>query len=217
MRYLLVPALMLGSLLAFCQRQDHPAGNIAGTVTESNGMPLADATVYAVPQDLTLEGSSPRSVQTDRNGAFDFTGGLPWGDYKVYASKAKDGYPNPLDSFYAGSQPDAPKVELREDRPSSNVTLTVGDKAGTIKGRILDKDSGAPLKGHISFVIPDGGHSVNSAARDGEYRALVPPHKDVLVMVTVFSRGSEHSEVTLPSMRLEPGQEVVLDIPVSSK
>jgi len=220
MKHLLTVALVLASLCADSRALDDPSGNIKGTVTEQNGNPVYEATVYAVPQDLTLDGITTRSVQTGRNGAFDFTGRLPWGSYKLYVSKDKDGYPNPLDSFYADSNVEAAKVELSEANPSAEVTLNMGEKAGIITGRILDADTGAPVKARIHFVgvdNMDSGHSVNSRAKDGEYYALVPPRKDVFVMVTIYSPGSVRDEVPNPALRLEPGQEVVMDIPVSTK
>jgi hypothetical protein len=219
MKPLLTAALVLASLCAHSQTLDNPSGNIKGTVTEQNGNPVFEATVYAVPQDLTLDGISTRAVRTDKHGAFDFTGGLPWGNYKLYTCKDKDGYPNPLDGFYADSQPNAVQVELREDNPFAEVPVTLGEKAGIITGRVLDADTGTPVKARVTFWREDrkGDHGVTSRSKDGEYRALVPPREDVIVMVVVSSPTKEHAAAPLPSLRLEPGQEIVMDIPISTK
>jgi len=219
MKVLLVSALIATSLFAYPQTQDSPNGNIKGTVSDDTGTPVFDATVYAVPQDLTLEGIAPRSVRTDRSGTFDFTGGLPWGNYKVYTEKDKDGYPNPLDSFYRDLETKPVEVQLSEGSSSAEVSLQMGERAGIITGRVLDADTGAPLKVRLGVLYRDdkggGDHGVNSRAKDGEYRVLVPPGKDIIVMVHI--EPGDRSLVPTPALRLESGQEVVMDIPVSRK
>jgi len=220
MKHLLTVILVLASLCANSQTLDKTSGNIKGNVTEQNGNPVFDATVYAVPQDLTLDGITPRSVQTDRKSAFDFTGGLPWGHYKLYACKSKDGCPSPLDSFYADSQVEAVKAELREDSPSAEVTVNMGEKAGIITGRVLDADTGGPVEARVVFRREDGegGHAVTSRSKDGEYRVLLPPGKDVMIAMVHIEPG-DRSLAPLPTLRLrlEPAQQIVLDIPISSK
>ena len=188
MKPLLTAALVLACLCVHSQTLDRRSGNVKGNVADQNGNPVYGATVYAVPQDLMLDGISPRSVRADNHGAFDFKEGLAWGDYKLYACKDKDGYPNPLDGFYADSQPDAAHVELREDNPVADVPVTLGEKAGTITGRVLDADTGAPLKARVAFIREDGkgDHGVTSRSKDGKYRALVPPRVDLIVMVMVM-------------------------------
>jgi hypothetical protein len=215
MKHLLALAVVASSLLAYSQTQNHLTGNITGTVVEQNGIPLFDATVYAVPESLSLDGISPHSVKTNRDGTFNFGEKLEWGTYKLYARKDKDAYPDPLDTFYADAKLATATADLAEANPSKEVTIMLGEKAGVITGRVVDADTGAPLKARIAFIDEDGnGHSVSSQSKTGEYYALVPAEKDVIVMVDVYSPHHRRTEVPFPHLQLESGQEVVLDIPV---
>jgi hypothetical protein len=74
MKHFLTLALVAASLFASSQIKDHPDGEIKGTVTDQNGSPAPAATVYAVPQGITFDRMTPRSVKTDRSGEFDFHG-----------------------------------------------------------------------------------------------------------------------------------------------
>jgi hypothetical protein len=170
---------------------------------------------YAVPESLSLDGISPHSVKTNRDGTFNFGEKLEWGTYKLYARKDKDAYPDPLDRFYADAKLATATADLAEANPSKEVTIMLGEKAGVITGRVVDADTGAPLKARIAFIDEDGnGHSVSSQSKTGEYYALVPAEKDVIVMVDVYSPHHRRTEVPFPHLQLEFGQEVVLDIPV---
>jgi hypothetical protein len=146
MKHLLTLALVVASLSAYSQTKNQPSGQIKGTITDENGNAVSAATVYAVPQDMTFEGLAPRSVKTGRNGEFDFRGGFQLGAYKIYSRKDADAYPDRSDSFYADSKAEAPKVDLTEDHPSATITVTLGEKAGVLEGRVVDTDTGAGLK-----------------------------------------------------------------------
>ena len=65
-------ALVMTSLCAYPQTDTRPNGDISGIVTDQNGTPVAAATVYAVPQDITFDGITPRSIITGKNGEFHF-------------------------------------------------------------------------------------------------------------------------------------------------
>jgi hypothetical protein len=70
MKHLLTLVLAVASLFAYSQTKDRLVGDIKGIVTDENGNPVSAATVYAVPQDITFDGVTPRSTKTDRNGTF---------------------------------------------------------------------------------------------------------------------------------------------------
>jgi hypothetical protein len=224
MKHLLTLVAVAGSLFFQSQiaqsqpKEQHPAGEIKGTVTDHNGTPIALATVYAVPQDLTLNDITPRSVKTDKNGNFDFRGGFELGAYKLYSKKDEEAYLDPFDNFYADAKADAPKVELTEDHPSSTVAVKLGQKAGVVAGRVVDADTGAALKATVFFVDGQGhGHHFESAPDDGKFRALVPPGKELTLMVRVEGSPSERMRLPVAPVRLEPGQYVYIDLPVSAR
>lgn len=212
MKHLIVLVVASASLLA--QAQSKQSGNIRGVVTDQTGSPVAGATVYAVAQGLTLDDAIPRSVKTDNNGVFDFRGGLDLGAYKLYARKDSAGYPNPFDSFYADAKSNAPKIDLTHEHPSGNVTLKLGPQAAVIAGRIVDANTRVPLKANLSFEDSEGhGHEVEV---DGSYRIQVPPGKNVTLMV-FLPPPSDRSLIAGPPLKLDPGQYVYLEIPVSAQ
>ena len=216
MKRLAILIVVGGSLFAYSQTEVHLNGEIRGSVTEQNGNPISGATVYAVPQGLTLNDITPRLVKTDRNGEFDFHGGFELQEYKLYSRKDEDAYFDPFDGFYANSKAQAPAVDLTQDHPSATVTVTMGERAGVVVGRVIDADTGAVLKSRLYFYDGQGhGHRFDSGV-DGKYRAILPPGKDISLMVTVLFQSSERTQIPVaPRLRLEQGQFIYMDIPVS--
>jgi hypothetical protein len=214
MKHFLTLALVVASLSAYSQTKNQPSGEIKGTVTDENENAVSAATVYAVPQDISFDSIAPRSTKTDRNGAFDFGGGFELGAYKLYSRKDADAYPDRSNSFYADSKVEPPKVDLTEVHPSATIPLILGEKAGVLAGRVLDADTGASLKAKLVFMDEDGNNY--SVLVNGKYRALIPAEKDVSLMVMVMSP-DYGSQLPVPPLRLAPGQEMDMDIPLSKR
>lgn len=209
MKPLLVLIVVTGTLIAQTPTK-HPSGEIKGAVVDPNGGPVSGATVYAVPQGLVLDDATPRSVKTDSNGRFDFRGGFELRSYKLYSRKDADGYLNPLDAFY-GDGDSAVEVALTKKHPASVVKVKLGRQAAVISGKVFDVDSGTPLKAYVGLMDEEGnGHST---VVDGDYNLVVPSEKSVTVMVTVI--GTRRPLVPVSSLRLEPGQRIYMDIPIS--
>jgi len=219
MKHLAILIVVVGSLFAYSQTKVRLSGEIKGSVTDQNGSPISGATVYAVPQGLTFNDITPRSVKTDSNGEFDFRGGFELEEYKLYSRKDEDGYFDPSDRFYAGSNAEAPVVDLTENHLSATVTVKMGEKAGVVVGRVIDADTGAGLKARLDFYDSQGNGRRFDSAVDGKYRALLPPGKDIrLMMVTVLSPSSARTQIPVaPLPRLEPGQFIYMDVPVSKQ
>jgi hypothetical protein len=214
MKPFLVSIMIAGSLFAQAQTREPVTGEIKGTLTDGNGNPVAAATVYAVPQDLTFDSVTPRSITTDRRGEFDFHGDFRLGAYKIYSRKDADAYPDRSDSFYADSKVEPPKVELTEDHPSATVALSLGEKAGVVSGRVVDADTGVTLKAKLVFIDEDG--NSHSVMTNGKYRALVPSGKNVSLMVMVMD-ANYGSQSPVAPVQLAPGQEMHMDIPLSKR
>jgi hypothetical protein len=168
-----------------------------------------------VPQGLTFDEITPRSVKTDSSGKFDFRGGFQSGPYKLYSGKDEDGFANPFDRFYANANAEAPKVDLTEEHPSATVTVKLGERAGVIAGRVIDAESGRTLRAMLALL--DGEGNGHSAVADGAYRVLVPAGKDLTIMVTLLDTSYDRWQRPVAPLRLEPGQYVFLDIPVSGR
>ena len=188
-----------------------PSGHIAGKVIDQNGSAVSAATVFAISQDAVLSDVTGRSAKTDSHGRFNFREGLDFGNYKLYAQKDADGYLSPQDAFYADSDNRVVKLALSPKHPSSTVTLKLGKQAAVISGKVFDVDSGAPLTAYVGLMDDDGnGHSV---VVDGDYNLTVPSEKNFKLMVMVL--GTRRPLVPVSALRLEPGQRIYLDIPIS--
>lgn len=210
MKSLLVLIAVSGTLIAQSSTKQ-VSGEIRGTVVDQNGSLVSAITVYAVPQGVVLDDATPRSVKTDRNGRFDFRGGFELGPYKLYSRKDADGYLNPLDDFY-GDGDSAVEVALTKKHPVSVAKVKLGRQAAVISGKVFDVESGTPLKAYVGLMDEDGnGHS---SVVDGDYNLVVPSEKNVTVMVTVI--GTRRPVIPVSSLRLEPGQRIYMDIPISA-
>jgi hypothetical protein len=212
MKHLAILIVLAGGLLAQAQTKVVPR-EIRGTVTDQLGAPVAGATVYAVFQDLGLNDISPRSVTADSNGRFVFRGDLQLGSYKLYAKKDNEGYPDPFDRFYVDAKAEAPAVKLSAAHPSANTIVELGRQAAVLTGRIIDAKTGESVKAYLGLLDSEGhGHSVFA---DGNYRVLLPAGKELTVMVTILDAHGDHSSLPIAPLKLEPGQYVSMDIPVS--
>jgi hypothetical protein len=215
MKHFLAMALIATSFFANSQTKNPLDGQIKGTVTDQSGSPVVDVTVYAVPQFLAFNGIKPRTVKTNRNGEFDFRGGFQLGAYKLYSQKGEDGYPDPFKSFYADSKFEVPKVVLTKAHNSATVKLTLGSKVGVVAGQVIDADSGVATKALLVFIDEDGNR--REILADGSFRVSLPPGKDLTLLVTAVSRQSTTQRPFDTPLRLEPGQEIYMDIPVSKQ
>jgi hypothetical protein len=111
---------------------------------------------------------------------------------------------------------EAPHVDLTEDHPSATVTLLLGEKAGVLVGKVIDVDTGAAVKTKLVFMDEDGND--HSVLANGEYRALLPQGKNVTLMVMVMVMSPDyHPQSPVAPLRLEPGQEMHMDIRVSKQ
>ena len=95
-----------------------------------------------------------------------------------------------------------------------STTVILGEKAGVLVGRVVDADTGAALNAKLVFMDEDGNN--HSVLVNGKYRALLPAGKDVTLMVMVTS-SDYGSQSPVPPLRLAPGQEMYMDIPLSKR
>lgn len=211
MKLFLAFVLIVTTVPVYSQAKEQILGEIKGTVTDANGNLVPGATVYVVPQEISFENIAPRSTTANAAGSFEFHAGFALGTYKMYAKKESDGYPDPSDDFYADPKREQLTVELTKEHPSSTTTVAMLDRAAVLAGSVVDADSHVPLKAKLVFMDQDG--NSHSIMVTGKYRTLVPPGKDLTLMVIVMSP-DYGSQAPVPALRLASGQEMDMDIPL---
>lgn len=214
MKFFLAFALIVSTVLAYSQTKEKTQGEIKGTVTDANGNLVPGATVYVVPQEISFENVAPRSITANALGEFDFRGGFTLGMYKVYAKRESDGYPDPSDTFYADPKREPLTVELTKEHPSAATTVALLDRAAVLVGNVVDAESHVPLKAKLVLMDQDG--NSHSVMVTGKYRTLIPPGRDLTLMVMVMSP-DYGSQAPVPTLRLASGQEMDMDIPLSKR
>lgn len=122
---------------------------IRGTVVDERGTAVPKAEVQIDPLERAPGSSIVRSVETDNQGAFLITPLEPT-NYKLFAMKETQGYPNTAFAFYSNNI--FPVVSLTPTVPAADVLLRVGPPAGVLSGRIRDATTGREVVPH-AFVL----------------------------------------------------------------
>lgn len=87
---------------------------------------------------------------------------------------------------------------------AGNNLLTSSFGAGSMRPSVRAK---------LAFIDEDG--NADSIFANSKYRELLPSDKDFTLMVMVMSPGYRQYPIT--SLRLQPGQEMQMDIPISKE
>jgi hypothetical protein len=166
-----------------------PGVRLSGTVVDRDGRPAARATVTLIPQDVRL--SPSRSEMVVFGGSFILFGVRP-GAYRLFAwEDSLDTVPSPklLKAFEkravsltlaAGDTPGPVRIELIPAAESAKISgLTSAPppaKAmGSLRGRVVDAVTGAPMKG-AALNLKGWGDATpqSSAATDEQGRFEFP-------------------------------------------
>jgi hypothetical protein len=128
-------------------------GVITGKVTDSDGRPLIEETVSISNAESNPKyGSRVRGMRTDDRGAYRIFG-IPPGNYKVAAGTNELSSRWEIPRFRQTFHPDATDVSqattinVTEGSETTNVDITVkgGERTYSIRGRIIDGDTGRPM------------------------------------------------------------------------
>ena len=215
MRNLPVIVLLL-SACAVSQTPDPTPvdGRISGTVVNADGKPVPDATVYVSEEASSLVDVGRKQTRTDAAGHFDFGAKLERGVYEIYARKDKDGYPDPASDFYQPLNFSPQKVQLFGDHPVKEVTITLENKAAILTGRVIDTDTGQPLKADVGFINVQtrGGRSV--IVDNGNFRELIPANTDIVILVEEVGRDHAYWSPFTTKLSLQPGETRDVEIPL---
>jgi hypothetical protein len=207
MRLKLVPALLVLSTVG-CFAQVAGQGRVTGTVLTQEGQPVESANVCVVVWTAGSSSATCRNT-TDEVGRFDIKN-APMGPFFVTASKEEDGY-----SMVEG-QGGGQKVDLTAERPTADVIIKLGAKAGILIGSVKDSVTGKPVDGiQLNYISIAG--KVNGTAGgygNGTFRLNLPTTDDYIILVsapgykTWFYRDAEQDA----SLHLASGEQKTLDV-----
>ena len=166
-------------------------GRIAGRVVTSQGEPVPEVEVNAMPdywnqgidEDTRLRGRA--STMTDGGGQFELEG-LADGTYRLAASRSGGSFRRHL---RAGTQ---------ARTGDEDVELTL-DAEGGLRGRVEFVDGGLPDSFSVAVGFPPG---VSFTGGDGVFELPEVPAGSHEVTV----RGTQFAEAVVPGVQVEPGQ-----------
>lgn len=178
----------------------HP--RVAGTVRESDGQPISDATVVLVAGDDSAPAAVLERTRSDARGAFELD---PGGHQLVTIAAAADHF-----------IPVWREVEVATGPNRVEVTLVLKRGGFTISGRVLDA-AGGLVGGALVFRRPSGfdgderGMAASVATDDGRYRITLAGGDHVLVF-----RRDGYADKTL-EVRVDRDQEIDVHLSPGSR
>jgi len=135
----------------------------------------------------------------------------------VFATKEEDGYS-------ALEQIPAQNVVLTADRSFAQLTLKLGHKSGRLTGTAKDKATGKPIgpDGNLTltYVSVEENSTGSMSGLDGSnLQANLPSGKEFIVFVSApgYAPWFYVNNQSRPTLRLEPGEEKVLDVELEPK
>lgn len=172
------------------------AGTIEGVVQTLKGIPIADASVYAI--DLNNIRKRFKTTTTS-DGTFVIRG-VPPSDYSVHAYKESEGYADTFYAFFGMNKEAWRRIDVQAGSVNSLVLKL--SKYATLKLSIED-EQGNPVGGSLTFRRVD--------APEMPYMAGVSPNMDILVPPVPFRFEIEAEGYEIwhsPLIKPRPGQKV---------
>lgn len=163
--------------------RNYGVGTVEGLVLTCDGVPIANAIVYAVQ-----DGRTPFTL-TDISGKFVLEY-VAVGSRRILAYKESDGFPNRFWSFYSQvyGDKDSLDVSVRENESSRGVIVHLCQKASKLSIQVVDLETKRPVgdaeiamnhKGKPKTLFKPGlTHS------DGRIEVLVPASVPISLTVT---------------------------------
>jgi hypothetical protein len=170
-------------------------GVITGKVTDADGNPAIEETVYVFPAAASQRAPYFRNIRTDDRGIYRAYG-IPAGKYTVCAgtdASTSVGSRRPKGAYPRTFHPSAVElaaatvIDVTEGGEATNIDITFGRPARTYtaRGRIIDSETNQPMPKTsvgIQVFIQDGGISasrnVAESTQDGEFKLEnLPPGK----------------------------------------
>jgi Carboxypeptidase regulatory-like domain len=212
---LVVNALPTYAQSGQASRSVQPEGTISGFVLDSHDRIVEHASVCTSSFSNNKTTTNCRTL-TDENGRFTIEH-VSMGSYSVVAAKEED-------SYSMVEQIPGQKVVLTADRPFAQLTLKLGPRSGRLTGTARDKGTGKPIgpegKLSITYVSVEGNSTGSMSGLDGaNLRANLPAGKEFIVFVSApgYVPWFYINNQSRPTLRLEPGEEKVLDVELEPK
>jgi hypothetical protein len=212
---LVVNALPTYAQSGQASRSVQAEGTISGFVLDSHDRIVEHASVCTSSFSNNQTTTNCRTL-TDENGRFNIEH-VSTGSYSVVAAKEEDAYS-------MVEQIPGQKVVLTADRPFAQLTLKLGPRSGRLTGTAMDKGTGKPIgpegKLSITYVSVEGNSTGSISVLDGaNLRANLPAGKEFIVFVSApgYVPWFYINNQSRPTLRLEPGEEKVLDVELEPK
>ena len=153
-----------------------PRGSIQGTVFDEKGKPLANAIVYALPEQNKSTQIQVRTF-TDAQGKF-LLRDIPLGKVSVDAFKESDGYPYNYFPFFNPETRSQPQVEVTSPEVPVQLDIKLAPKAGLLSLNVKDQ-RGKAIDGSIELTFS------RSGLRE-DFRVIVTAQNTILVPALPF-------------------------------
>jgi|SRR6185312_9083357 len=205
--FITIAAVAIGLM---CHEVRAQVGQISGIVTDKSGTPVAYARVSPQLLGFHVMHTLRIIVNADDKGRFKI-GGLTLGDYAVYAFKEADGYPDTSIPLYRTRV--APKAQLTAHRPTVNVTVLIGPKAGIFAASVRDAITHRPLAPQVVLEKADGSPELYRS-EPADFEVLIPAGKDTMIEIREpgYESWSYGKGVSAPPLRLRSGERVNLNV-----
>jgi hypothetical protein len=174
------PCLTFGLLLLICANlySQHGKlagdGRITGTVVNSDGEPVGQATICTSISNPHSSSTACGSTQTDKDGRFELVH-LPMGEMGVFAENQNAGY-------WTDDSDSGQKVVLTSQDPLAHIVLKAGPPPGELTIAVLDKVTGRPIQSS-TIRTTQGSHTfINENLPTTTVR--VRPNAEVMVQIS---------------------------------
>jgi hypothetical protein len=141
---------------------------------------------------------------------------VPWGEYRVFAGKESEGYPDAPFPIYGVNA--CPIVKLQPASPSANAAIRLSPKAGAIEPiSVIDAITGEGLRSAAITIRLVGNPEDDVGTSTLSYPIMVPSDRDVSVQVTAsgYKPWPPKEREKEGQIRLKPEQAVELDVKIA--
>ena len=191
-------------------------GEVHCTVVSQSGVPVPLARVEVVPMPKPgVLNKIYRYCFTDSEGRCTITN-VPWGEYRVFAGKDSEGYPDLPFPIYGVNA--FPIVKLQPASPSANAAIRLSPKAGAIEPvSVIDAATGEVLRSAAIVISLARNPEVGAGTSTASYPIMVPSDTDVFVQITAsgYKPWPAKEREKEGQIRLKPEEAVELDVKIA--